>query len=86
MFNTSNNIVISNIEKELCELNNFEINYTYDTLEQLQKQFPKSKLYFTIDSDLLQKIDIWYKRDIYLTYYIIVICRDTYPICSTTIK
>jgi len=77
------NMFDTNIEKELCESNNFEINYTYDTLHILQEKLPHSKLYLTIGSDLLQKIDLWYNRDIYMNYFIIVICRDTYPINIT---
>ncbi len=79
-FDNTINVAISNIERELCEIYNIEINYTYDTLNRLQEQLPKSKLYLTVGSDLLQKIDIWHNREIYLNYNIIVICRDTYPI------
>ncbi|MDG0842591.1 nicotinate (nicotinamide) nucleotide adenylyltransferase [Staphylococcus equorum] len=38
-------------------------SYTYDTVEHILKQYPRSKLYFVIGTDQYNQLEKWYKID-----------------------
>ncbi|MBQ8160600.1 MAG: nicotinate-nucleotide adenylyltransferase [Clostridia bacterium] len=45
------------------ELDREGITYTYDTLQDLKKAYPKSELFFIIGADTLLQIQHWYKYE-----------------------
>lgn len=55
--------------------------YTYQTLAEIQKEYPFDQLYFILGADLLLEFKTWnHYREILDRYYFIVIPRDNLPV------
>ena len=80
LIENNNKVCISRIEEERAD----KLSYTFDTLDELQKRFPKDEFYLLIGSDSLMQLHSWYKaQELAENYKIITYPRPDYKIDET---
>ena len=57
----------------MIELKKDEISYTYKTLEELKKEYPKDQLYFIMGADSLEYFSKWRCPDIIVKLAVILV-------------
>lgn len=74
-------------EIDLRETKGNKKHFTYNTVKSLIKEFPDNEYYFIVGSDIIEKLDDWYKIDKLLDLIpFIVVERTGYPVDKTKLK
>lgn len=66
---------IKNTEISTIEIDRKGKSYTFDTLTQLKKQYPNSKLFFLMGSDMFKTFKQWYRYEDILSMCKICTCE-----------